>query len=73
MVGGSFKREFGAPFSPILHACTEDLGRDWFSWGVKEFDPLPPCDLVLLIEPYRLPIIKELRALLVDFLHFVTL
>jgi len=28
---------------------------------------------VLLIEPYRLPIIKELRALLVDFRHFATL
>ena len=49
MVGGSFKREFGAPFSPILHACTEDLGGDWFSWGVKEFDPLP-LSVVLAIE-----------------------
>ena len=42
MVGGSIKREFGVPFFPILHACTEDLGRDWFSRGTEEFDPPSP-------------------------------
>ena len=32
---------FVFPFSSILHARTEDLGRDCFSQGTEDFRPLP--------------------------------
>ena len=32
---------YGFPFPSILHARTEDLGRDCFSQGPKDFRPLP--------------------------------